>query len=131
MHGPYEPEKGLRFNPSKLLIDPYARALAGGLDWNAPLFGYKIGETDDLVPDERDDACGVPKCVVTTSHFDWENDRPPLTPWHETIIYELHVKGFTARLPGHSRRAARHLRRPGAPRLHRLPEETSASPPSS
>ena len=99
VHGPYEPEKGLRFNPSKLLIDPYARALAGGLDWNAPLFGYEIGETDDLVPGERDDASGVPKGVVTSAHFDWENDRPPMTPWHETIIYEMHVKGFSAACP--------------------------------
>ena len=100
VHGPYEPEKGDRFNPAKLLIDPYARAVAGHLNWDAPVFGYKIGDPgEDLSCDENDDAWGVPKCVVTTSHFDWENDRPPLTPLHDSVLYELHVKGFTARHP--------------------------------
>jgi isoamylase len=100
VHGPYEPERGDRFNPAKLLIDPYARAVAGHLNWDAPVFGYKIGDAaQDLSCDERDDAWGVPKCVVTTSHFDWENDRPPLTPLHDSVLYELHVKGFTARHP--------------------------------
>ncbi|HEV3202648.1 MAG TPA: glycogen debranching protein GlgX [Bryobacteraceae bacterium] len=99
-HGPYEPERGERFNPAKLLIDPYARALAGSLNWDAPVFGYTIGDPqEDLSWDTRDDAQGVPKCVVTTSHFDWENDRPPLTPLHDSIIYEMHVKGFTAAHP--------------------------------
>jgi len=101
VHGPYEPEKGLRFNPAKLLIDPYAKALAGRVDWDAPVFGYPLGNGDaDLKLDDRDDAAGVPKGVVVTSHFDWENDRPPLTPLHETVIYEAHVKGMTARHPG-------------------------------
>ena len=100
IHGPYDPEKGDRFNPAKLLIDPYARALAGHLNWDAPVFGYHIGDSaEDLSCDANDDAWGVPKCVVTTSHFDWENDRPPLTPLHDTVLYELHVKGFTARHP--------------------------------
>ena len=100
VHGPFEPEKGDRFNGMKLLIDPYARAVAGHLNWDAPVFGYKIGDPgQDLSCDENDDAWGVPKCVVTTSHFDWENDRPPLTPLHDTVLYELHVKGFTARHP--------------------------------
>jgi glycogen operon protein len=100
VHGPHEPEKGERFNPAKLLIDPYARALAGSLNWDAPVFGYKIGDpAQDLSLDSQDDAWGVPKSVVTTSHFDWENDRPPLTLLHDSIVYELHVKGFTAMHP--------------------------------
>jgi glycogen operon protein len=98
--GPYEPEKGHRFNPAKLLIDPYAKAVAGHLNWDAPVFGYTIGDpAQDLSRDSNDDAWGVPKAVVTTSHFDWENDRPPLTPFHDSVLYELHVKGFTARHP--------------------------------
>ena len=100
VHGPYEPEHGHRFNPAKLLMDPYARAVAGHPNWSAPVFGYKLGDpAEDLSRDDRDDACGVPKGVVTTSHFDWENDRPPLTALHDTILYELHVKGFTASCP--------------------------------
>ena len=101
VRGPYEPEKGLRFNPAKLLIDPYAKALAGSVDWNAPVFGYRFGSEDpDLALDDRDDAAAVPKGVVTISHFDWENDRPPLIALHDSIIYETHVKGITARHPG-------------------------------
>ncbi len=100
VHGPQEPERGDRFNPSKLLIDPYAKALAGGLNWDAPVFGYQLGDpAEDLSFDSNDDAWGVPKGVVTTSHFDWENDRPPLTPLHDSVIYEIHVKGFTATHP--------------------------------
>jgi isoamylase len=100
VHGPYDPERGQRHNPAKLLIDPYARAVAGRLDWNAPLFGYKLGDpAQDLSPDEEDDAWGMLKCVVSTSHFDWENDRPPMTPLHDSVIYEVHVKGFTALHP--------------------------------
>lgn len=101
MHGPFEPEKGLRFNPSKLLIDPYAKALTGQVDWNAPVFGYELGNPDgDLKLDDRDDAAGVPKGVVTSSHFSWDHDRPPMTPLHDSILYEVHVKGFTAQHPG-------------------------------
>jgi isoamylase len=100
VHGSYEPERGERCNPAKLLIDPYAHALAGSLNWDAPVFGYKIGSAEaDLSCDCSDDAWGVPKSVVTTSHFDWENDRPPLRPLHDSVIYELHVKGFTALHP--------------------------------
>ena len=70
------------------------------LNWDAPVFGYKMGDpAGDLSYDDTDDGWGVPKCVVTTSHFDWENDRPPLTPLHDSVIYELHVKGFTATHP--------------------------------
>jgi glycogen operon protein len=100
VHGSYDPERGDRFNPAKLLIDPYAHALAGTLNWDAPVFGYKLGdEAGDLSRCDDEDAWGVPKSVVTTSHFDWENDRPPLTPLHDSILYEVHVKGFTANHP--------------------------------
>ncbi len=95
IHGPYEPEQGLRFNPAKLLIDPYAKALAGDVDWKDPVFSYPVGEADDLVIDDRDSCRGVPKGIVTASYFDWGNDRPPLIPWHNSVIYEVHVKGFT------------------------------------
>jgi isoamylase len=100
VHGPYEPEKGLRFNPAKLLIDPYAKAVAGKVNWDYPIFGYKMGDPGaDLSCDSQDDAPGVPKGVVTSSHFDWQNDRRPGTQLHDSVIYELHVKGFTARHP--------------------------------
>ena len=101
VHGPYEPEKGLRFNPAKLLIDPYCKALTGRVDWNAPVFGYQLGNSDeDLQMDESDNAPAVPKSVVTTTQFDWENDRPPSVALDESVIYEVHVKGFTATYPG-------------------------------
>jgi len=100
VHGPYEPTNGHRFNPAKLLLDPYAKAFAGTIHWNDSLFGYTIGHQDaDLSYDDRDSAGGMPKCVVVDPAFDWGNDRHPRTPWHKTIIYELHVKGFTARHP--------------------------------
>ena len=100
VHGPYDPDQGLRYNPAKLLIDPYARAVAGRIDWKAPVFAYKAGDpAEDLSLDEEDDVWGVPKCVVSTSHFDWENDRPPSTPLHDTVLYEVHVKGVTAQHP--------------------------------
>ena len=96
VHGPFSPERGLRFNPSKLLIDPYAKAVHGNVNWDAQVFGYDVGhEAGDLSLDERDSAWGMPKCVVTSPWFDWDGDFRPKTPWHETIIYELHVKGFT------------------------------------
>jgi glycogen operon protein len=98
--GPYEPTRGLRFNPAKLLIDPYARALAGRLTWRDEVFGYRVGDpAGDLAPDDRDSAGCVPKGVVIDPRFDWEGDRPPRTPWHRSILYEVHVKGFTARHP--------------------------------
>jgi glycogen operon protein len=100
VHGPYEPDKGLRFNSSKLLIDPYARAIAGEVNWKYPVFSYKLGDPNaDLSKCEQDDAAGIPKSVVTSTHFDWQNDRLPETPLHESVIYELHVKGFTAQHP--------------------------------
>jgi isoamylase len=99
VHGPYEPQNGLRFNRAKLLIDPYATAIAGKVNWQAPVFGYRMGNDDDLSRDEQDDAWGMPKCVVTNPSFEWQGDHAPHTPWNRTIVYEVHVKGFTARHP--------------------------------
>ncbi|HET9595088.1 MAG TPA: glycogen debranching protein GlgX [Anaeromyxobacteraceae bacterium] len=96
--GPYEPASGIRFNGNKLLVDPYARAVTGEADFKQPIFAYRLGEGDDAFCD-RDSAAGVPKGVVLGDGFDWGDDRPPRTPWHRSIIYELHVKGFTARHP--------------------------------
>ena len=97
VHGPYEPERGLRFNPTKLLLDPYAKAIDGAVAYHdANVLPYVPGEDDaDLNLDDEDDADAMPKCVVVDERFDWEDDRPPARPWNETIIYELHVKGFT------------------------------------
>jgi isoamylase len=98
--GPFEPEQGHRFNRHKLLIDPYARALDGEIDWSAPVFGYPSDAPDqDLVMDERDNAAGIPKGVVIDAAFDWGDDALLRTPLHRSVIYELHVKGFTARHP--------------------------------
>jgi len=100
VNGPYDPARGLRFNPRKLLIDPNAKAIAGRLDWRAHLFGYRVGHADeDLAMDERDDAWGVPKGVVIDQEFNWNGDRRPRVPWHRSVIYEVHVKGITARHP--------------------------------
>jgi len=92
--GPYKPDEGHRFNPNKLLLDPYAKATVGEFDWNYSHFGYKDPEDDESF-DKRDNAPGMPKCRVVDTAFTWGDDRPPKTPWHDTIIYELHVKGFT------------------------------------
>jgi isoamylase len=101
VQGPYEPGKGLRFNGNKLLIDPYAKALTGAVDYKAPIFGYELGNPDqDLKMDQQCDWKAVPRCVVSTNHYDWENDRPPLTQLHDSVIYEVHVKGFTRAHPG-------------------------------
>jgi isoamylase len=96
VHGPYEPQQGQRCNPHKLLVDPYARAVLGEVDWTEPVFGYEQGrEQADLSLDRRDSAAGVPKGVIVDERFDWGDDRPPEVPWNETIIYEAHVRGFT------------------------------------
>jgi len=101
VQGPYEPEKGLRFNGNKLLIDPYAKALTGEVNYKAPIFGYELLNPDqDLKMDTQCDWNAVPKCVVSTNHYDWENDRPPMTQLHDSVIYEVHVKGFTKMHPG-------------------------------
>ncbi len=94
--GPYEPNNGLRFNPNKLLIDPYAKAITGAIKWSNALFAYKVGgREEDLEPDPDNSAGGVPKCVVIDPAFTWEEDRPLRIPWNRTIIYECHVKGMT------------------------------------
>jgi isoamylase len=100
VHGPYDPAAGHRFNPAKVLLDPYAKAIAGTVQWNDALFGYEIGgKGEDLEADSRDSAPYLPKSVVVDPAFSWGGDRPPRTPWHKTVIYEVHVKGITARHP--------------------------------
>ena len=100
LSGPYDPERGMRFNNSKLLIDPYARSLVGRMNWGDEMFGYVIGDPDeDLAPDFRDDAWGVPKAMVIDTAFDWAGDRAPRIPLQQSIIYEAHVKGFTKLMP--------------------------------
>jgi glycogen operon protein len=100
VEGPYDPANGHRFNPAKLLLDPYAKAIDGTIRWSDALFGYAIGHPDaDLARDEQDSARNIPKAVVLDPAFTWGEDRPLRIPWNETIIYEMHVKGFTARHP--------------------------------
>ena len=100
-HGPYDPARGLRFNPSKLLVDPYARALYGRVDFDAPVYPYRVGSRRaDLSLDDRDSAPGMPKGIVVDGRFNWEGDRPPRVTWPRTLIYEVHVRGFTIRHPG-------------------------------
>jgi len=99
--GPYEPECGMRFNNAKLLLDPYAKAIAGAVNWGDEMFGYAVGDPkEDLVADFRDDAWGMPKSVVIDTAFDWRGDSQPATPLDQSIIYEIHVKGFTKLCPG-------------------------------
>jgi len=103
VYGPYAPHEGDRFNPSKLLIDPYAKAIDGMVDWRADVsvlpYVPSGGDDDDLEPDDDDDAAAMPKSVVIDDAFDWEGDRRPQIPFADTIIYEAHVKGFTMRHP--------------------------------
>jgi isoamylase len=107
VHGPYEPDKGHRFNPNKLLLDPYARSHVGSLRWDDACFGYTVGaEQGDLIFDERDSAPYVPKSVVVNPEFRWRSSttRRHAVPWNQSIIYELHVRGFTKRHPAVPRR---------------------------
>ena len=97
VHGPNEPGQGLRCNPNKLLLDPYAKAIDGRIDWDESLFGYHFGDPDSR--NEADSAMRLPKCVVTNPFFDWGVDRPPHRPYAESVIYEAHVKGLTMRHP--------------------------------
>ncbi|WTW97417.1 glycogen debranching protein GlgX [Streptomycetaceae bacterium NBC_01309] len=99
VHGPWEPWRGARWNPAKLLLDPYARAIDGLFVLDDAVYGHVRGGADDVL-DTRDSAPFVPKSVVVHDDFDWSDDRRPKIPWAETVIYELHVKGFTARHPG-------------------------------
>ncbi len=100
VHGPYEPLQGHRFNAHKLLIDPYARAFAGAFEWSDAHYGYRAGDAaGDLSFDRRDNAGVLPKCRVIDPAYAWEGDRPPHTPWADTVIYEVHVKGFSRNNP--------------------------------
>jgi isoamylase len=97
--GPWEPQNGHRFNVAKLLVDPYAEAISGQVDWKAPIYAYDVASGDDLKIDTQDSAAGVPKSVVVDSRFDWGEDCPPETPLADSVIYEVHVKGFSIRNP--------------------------------
>jgi len=100
VHGPYAPEEGHRFNPHKLLLDPYARMVKGQLRWSDAHFGYRLGtRREDLSFDPRDNASGMPKCEVIDPAFTWGEDRRPNVPWQDMIIYEMHAKGYTMRHP--------------------------------
>ena len=100
VYGPYEPARGVRFNPNKVLLDPYAKAIGRPLAWDDALFGYEVGHPDaDLSFDTRDSAAFAPLAAVIESRFEWGDDRPPNIPWESTIIYETHVKGISQRHP--------------------------------
>jgi isoamylase len=132
--GPYEPHNGHRFNKNKLLLDPYAKSIAGDVVWNDALFGYRVGDKNmDLSFDDRDSTPFMPKCVVVDSSYNWRNDTPMRIPWNETIIYEAHVKGMTKLHPSIPREKRgtyaalasepliTHLRRLGITALELLP----------
>ncbi len=97
VHGPYAPEEGHRCDPSKLLLDPYAKAIEGAIDWDQALFSYTFGKPEKR--NTKDSASHMMKCVVTNPYFDWQEDRQPRTPYHESVIYEAHVKGLTMTHP--------------------------------
>ena len=101
VHGPYQPEAGHRFNPNKLLLDPYAKKLIGRLNWSDALFGYRVGAArEDLSFDRRDSAPCMPKAVVTDNNFQWGNEAAPrVKPGADTIIYEAHLRGLTLQNP--------------------------------
>ena len=99
VHGPWEPAQGHRCNPAKLLMDPYAKAIAGDVQWDPAVFPYPLGG-DDLERDDRDSAPSMPRSIVVDDDFDWQGDRPLRRSLHETVIYEVHVKGFSKRHPG-------------------------------
>jgi glycogen operon protein len=133
-HGPYDPARGLRYNANKLLLDPYARALAGAVRWSDALYGYRLSSPrGDLAPDRRDSASVMTKGVVTVDRFDWGDDRPPRTPWSDTVIYEAHLRGLSMRheaVPEHLRGRAgalgtpaliEHFRRLGITAIELLP----------
>src|SRR5688500_6318966 len=100
VHGPYKPEEGHRFNPAKLVLDPYAKAVTGPIKWSDAIFPYKVGgPNEDREIDSSNSAGGMPKCVVIDDAFSWDNDRRPDIPWNRTVIYEAHVKGMTVKHP--------------------------------
>ncbi|MDX1946629.1 MAG: alpha-amylase family glycosyl hydrolase, partial [Pirellulaceae bacterium] len=101
VHGPYDPAAGQRFNPHKLVLDPYAKLIGRQMRWDDALFAYQVGDgAEDLSYDERDSAPFAPLGMVVDSAFTWGNDTLLRTPWERTIIYEAHVKGFTKKMPG-------------------------------
>jgi isoamylase len=101
VHGPYDPSHGHRFNPNKVVLDPYAKAIGRDVHWDDSMFAYKLGgPEEDLAFDDRDSAAFAPLARVINPDFDWGGDRRPNTAWHKTIIYEAHVKGFTKKMPG-------------------------------
>src|SRR5690242_12789087 len=101
VYGPYDPANGHRFNPNKLLLDPYAKAIHGTIRWSDTHFGYRVGSArGDLSFDRRDNARFMPKCRVVETAFSWGDHHRPTVPWEETIIAEVHVRGFTQRHPG-------------------------------
>ncbi len=116
--GPFEPMQGMRFNPYKLLLDPYAKAINGRIAWDPAMFSYPIDSDDenrDMLMDTRDDTAGMNKSIVIDPAFDWEGVEPPKVPLHESIIYEAHVKGMTARhpeVPAEDRGTYRGMRHP-------------------
>ena len=100
VYGPYAPSEGLRFNPAKLLVDPYAKGIGRTIRWGDEVFGYRIGDPEsDLSRDDRDSAAHAPLAAVVDQAFVWADDHPPKTPWHKTIIYEAHVKGLSKQHP--------------------------------
>jgi glycogen operon protein len=134
VHGPFEPEKGHRFNPHKVLLDPYAKQVVRSTRWGDEMFGYIVGDPrEDLSLDERDNAASAPLAAVVDPAYTWGDDRPPRTPPNKTVIYELHVKGFTQRhpdVPEHLRgsyaaigsdAAIRHFRKLGVTAVELLP----------
>ncbi|ALK10274.1 glycogen debranching protein GlgX [Blastochloris viridis] len=136
VHGPYEPDNGHRFNPNKLVLDPYARAVVGTLRWGPELFGYHLESGDDLTFDDRDSAALMLKCRVVDTAFTWGNVRQPRVPWDRTVLYELQVRGFTRQHPavpeplrgtfrglGHPE-VVRHLRELGVTAVELLPVHT-------
>ena len=100
VHGPYEPQAGHRFNPNKVVMDPYAKSVARTIRWTDEMFGYVVGDANEDSFDARDNAAFAPLAAVVDPAFTWGDDRPPRTPWHNTVIYEMHVRGFSMRHPG-------------------------------
>jgi isoamylase len=99
VHGPYDPREGYRFNANKLLLDPWARDIVGEPKWHPSILGYDAKDAEGLKPDLTDSAASMPRCRIIDGVFDWSRDKQPAVPWRDTLIYELHVKGFTMRHP--------------------------------
>lgn len=110
VHGPWNPAEGLRCNPHKLLLDPYAKAVDGEITWDPSVYDYEVGGDPDRM-NTADSAPYMPKSVVVNPYFDWGNDRPPRTPYHHSVIYEAHVRGLTMRHPTSRRSCAARTRR--------------------